>query len=189
MNPMAHSILSRTIGLITGRKLLRLLTTTLSIVFVQPAWAGPRVEGQQDNETFKKAVALQEIPNKNHVAGYLLEKDDCIIALPEVKTAAGEPLNSLLNSKRGPAGVKYDGPCHRISGDVRLLKQPPAVGMPSGTPACARIMFISKKHELDVAAEETVVFAQTSIASHVNHDAVRFANGRRILLQILNRSQ
>jgi hypothetical protein len=71
---MAHSILSRTIGLITGRKLLRLLTTTLSIVFVQPAWAGPRVEGQQDNETFKKAVALQEIPNKNHVAGYLLER-------------------------------------------------------------------------------------------------------------------
>jgi len=186
---MAHSILSRTIGLITGRQLLRVLTAVLSTVFVQPAWAGPRVEGQKDNETLKKAIALQEIPNKNHVAGYLLAKDDCIIALPEVKTAAGEPLNSLLNTNAALQALSMTGHATGYPGMCDYSLATPAVGMPPDAPACARIMFISEKHELDVAAEQTALFAQTSIASHVNHDAVRFANGRRILLQILNRSQ
>jgi hypothetical protein len=75
---MPHFIVRKTVGRITGRRMLRILITTLSIMFIQPAWAGHTIKGQKNNETFKKVVALQECSrNPTSQRGYLLATNDC----------------------------------------------------------------------------------------------------------------
>jgi hypothetical protein len=65
----------------------------------------------------------------------------------------------------------------------------PAVCIPPG--ATLRMMGIpmSLQRELGVGPDETVVFTQTTATAQTYHDAVRFANGRQILLQFLKEGQ
>ena len=48
---------------------------------------------------------------------------------------------------------------------------------------------MSLQRELSVGRDETVTFTQTSATAPGYHDAVRFANGRQILLQFLKEGQ
>lgn len=65
----------------------------------------------------------------------------------------------------------------------------PAVCVPPG--ATLRMIGIpmSLQRELGIGADETVTFTQTSATPQTYHDAVRFANGRQILLQFLKEGQ
>jgi hypothetical protein len=65
----------------------------------------------------------------------------------------------------------------------------PAVCVPPG--ATLRMIGIpmSLQRELSVGRDETVTFTQTSATAPGYHDAVRFANGRQILLQFLKEGQ
>jgi hypothetical protein len=65
----------------------------------------------------------------------------------------------------------------------------PAVCIPPG--ARLRIMDIpvSLQHELGIGPDETVTFTQTTAMPNTYHDAVRFENGRQVLLQVLKAGQ
>ena len=65
----------------------------------------------------------------------------------------------------------------------------PAVCIPPG--ATLRLMDIPAniQRELNVGAEETVAFTQTSAMPQTFHDAIRFKNGRLVLLQFLKEGQ
>jgi hypothetical protein len=52
----------------------------------------------------------------------------------------------------------------------------------SGIPAALQ-------RELNVGPDEIVTFTQTSTLGNTYHDAVRFANGRQVLLQFLKEGQ
>jgi len=65
----------------------------------------------------------------------------------------------------------------------------PAVCIPPG--ARLRMMDIpgALQHELGVGPEEAVTFTQTTAMPNTYHDAVRFENGRQVLLQVLKEGQ
>jgi len=67
--------------------------------------------------------------------------------------------------------------------------EPPAVCIPPG--ARLRMMDVPARlqKELSVGAEECVSFTQTSAMPNTYHDAIRFQNGRQILLQVLKEGQ
>ncbi len=69
------------------------------------------------------------------------------------------------------------------------ISETPAVCIPPG--AMLRMIGIptSLQRELSVGPDETVIFSQTSATPETYHDAVRFANGRQILLQFLKEGQ
>jgi hypothetical protein len=52
----------------------------------------------------------------------------------------------------------------------------------TGIPGCLQ-------RELDVGSDEIVTFTQTSFLPDAYHDAVRFRNGRQVLLQVLQEGQ
>ncbi|HUJ23184.1 MAG TPA: hypothetical protein VLX58_16745 [Bryobacteraceae bacterium] len=66
-----------------------------------------------------------------------------------------------------------------------VFVEAPAVCIPPG--ARLRIMGVppALQRELGVGAEETVTFTQTTAMPNTYHDAIRFENGRQVLLQIL----
>jgi hypothetical protein len=65
----------------------------------------------------------------------------------------------------------------------------PAVCIPPGARLRMMDIPVSLQRELDVAPEETVTFTQTTAMANAYHDAVRFENGRQVLLQVLKEGQ
>jgi hypothetical protein len=47
----------------------------------------------------------------------------------------------------------------------------------------------SLQRELGIGPEEAVTFTQTTAMANTYHDAVRFGNGRQVLLQVLKEGQ
>jgi len=65
----------------------------------------------------------------------------------------------------------------------------PAVCVPPGAKLRMLDIPANLQTELGVSAREEVVFTQTGLSPHTYHDAVRFSNGRQILLQLLREGQ
>jgi hypothetical protein len=65
----------------------------------------------------------------------------------------------------------------------------PAVCIPPGARLRLRDIPVNLQNELGVAPEETVTFTQTTAMANAYHDAVRFENGRQVLLQVLKEGQ
>jgi|SRR5579872_2242909 len=65
----------------------------------------------------------------------------------------------------------------------------PAVCIPPGARLQMTDIPASLQHELGVAPHECVTFTQTTALANTYHDAIRFANGRQILLQALKEGQ
>jgi len=65
----------------------------------------------------------------------------------------------------------------------------PAVCIPPGTQLLLRDIPLHLRCRLDVGGEEEVTFTQVTAATNTHRDAVRFGDGREILLQELNVGQ
>jgi len=65
----------------------------------------------------------------------------------------------------------------------------PAVCVPPGAKLRMLDIPANLQTELGVSAREEVIFTQTGLSPHTYHDAVRFSNGRQILLQLLREGQ
>jgi hypothetical protein len=65
----------------------------------------------------------------------------------------------------------------------------PAVCIPPGARLHMMDIPVSLQHELGVGPEEAVTFTQTTAMPNAYHDAVRFENGRQVLLQVLKEGQ
>ena len=65
----------------------------------------------------------------------------------------------------------------------------PAVCIPPGARLRLSGIPAGLQRELNVGADEIVTFTQTSTLANTYHDAVRFANGRQMLLQFLKEGQ
>ena len=70
-----------------------------------------------------------------------------------------------------------------------VIPEIPAVCIPPGAALRMTGIPLSLQRELGVGPDETVTFTQTSATPQTYHDAVRFANGRQILLQFLKEGQ
>jgi len=69
------------------------------------------------------------------------------------------------------------------------FSEAPAVCIPPGAQLRLADIPLSLQRELGVGTEETVTFTQTSAIANTYHDAVRFENGRQVLLQMLKEGQ
>jgi hypothetical protein len=69
------------------------------------------------------------------------------------------------------------------------MPEVPAVCVPPGARLRMFDIPATLQQELSVGAQEEVVFTQTGFSPHTYHDAVRFSNGRQILLQLLREGQ
>jgi hypothetical protein len=69
------------------------------------------------------------------------------------------------------------------------VKPVPAICIPPGASLILRDISEQLQREANVGPAEEVTFTQVSEASHAYRDAVRFPNGRVILLQQLNEGQ
>jgi hypothetical protein len=67
----------------------------------------------------------------------------------------------------------------------QVASEAPAVCVPPGAQLRLSDIGLILQSELGVGPIETVIFTQTDAASGTYHDAVQFANRRRILLQVL----
>lgn len=70
-----------------------------------------------------------------------------------------------------------------------VKKSPPAVCAPPGTRLMLRDIPLHLQREIGVGAEEEVTFVQLSADAYSYRDAVRFNNGRELLLQKLMEGQ
>ena len=70
-----------------------------------------------------------------------------------------------------------------------LIQDAPAVCVPPGALLRVRDIAMNLQVELDIGPEEIVTFTQTGILANAYHDAIRFSNGRQILLQALKEGQ
>ena len=69
------------------------------------------------------------------------------------------------------------------------LAETPAVCIPPGARLRMTGIPASLQRELGVRENETVTFTQTTAMANTYHDAVRFENGRQVLLQMLKEGQ
>ena len=65
----------------------------------------------------------------------------------------------------------------------------PAVCIPPGARLRLTGIPAGLQRELDLGPDEIVTFTQTTAMPNMYHDAVRFANGRQVLLQVLREGQ
>jgi len=65
----------------------------------------------------------------------------------------------------------------------------PAVCIPPGALLRMTAIPAGLQRELGVGEDETVTFTQTTALANTYHDAVRFENGRQVLLQMLKEGQ
>jgi len=65
----------------------------------------------------------------------------------------------------------------------------PAVCIPPGARMRMTGIPAGLQRELGVREDETVTFTQTTALANTYHDAVRFENGRQVLLQMLKEGQ
>lgn len=70
-----------------------------------------------------------------------------------------------------------------------LWPEAPAVCVPPGARLRLMDIPVNLQRELSVGVEETVTFTQTTATANAYHDAVRFENGRQVLLQVLKEGQ
>jgi hypothetical protein len=70
-----------------------------------------------------------------------------------------------------------------------LIQDAPAVCVPPGALLRVRDIALNLQVELDIGPKEIVTFTQTGILTNAYHDAIRFSNGRQILLQALKEGQ
>ena len=70
-----------------------------------------------------------------------------------------------------------------------LPRRPPAVCIPPGASLVVKDIPRGLQRELSVGETEEVTFVQTSANVNTYRDAVRFSNGRQILLQALREGQ
>ena len=70
-----------------------------------------------------------------------------------------------------------------------LFPEAPAVCIPPGARMRLADIPVSLQRELGVGTEEIVTFTQTSALANTYHDAIRFENGRQVLLQLLKEGQ
>ena len=71
----------------------------------------------------------------------------------------------------------------------RLPRRPPAVCIPPGAALVLKDIPRGLQRELSVGDTEEVTFVQTSANVNTYRDAVRFSNGRQMLLQALREGQ
>ena len=69
------------------------------------------------------------------------------------------------------------------------LAEAPAVCIPPGARLRMTGIPAGLQRELGVREDETVTFTQTTALANTYHDAVRFENGRQVLLQMLKEGQ
>ncbi|SRR5258708_5995169 len=69
------------------------------------------------------------------------------------------------------------------------LAETPAVCIPPGARLRLTGIPAGLQRDLGVREDETVTFTQTTALANTYHDAVRFENGRRVLLQMLKEGQ
>lgn len=69
------------------------------------------------------------------------------------------------------------------------LAETPAVCIPPGARLRMTGIPAGLQRELGVGEDETVTFTQTTALANTYHDAVRFENGRQVLLQMLKEGQ
>ena len=65
----------------------------------------------------------------------------------------------------------------------------PAVCIPPGARLRMTGIPVGLQRDLGVREEETVTFTQTTALANTYHDAIRFENGRQVLLQMLKEGQ
>jgi len=70
-----------------------------------------------------------------------------------------------------------------------LFSEIPAVCIPPGATLLLSGIPTNLQRDLGVGPEETVTFTQTAAVAQAFHDAVRFSNGRQLLLQFLKQGQ
>jgi hypothetical protein len=106
---------------------------------------------------------------------------------------AGVP-NRLAKEGEGLMVCRFStGSIGLTSGDGSLwewwFKQTPAVCVPPGARLLLRDIPRDLQRQLDVQATEEVTFVQLSAEAYRHRDAVRFRNGRELLLQRLKYGQ
>ncbi len=69
------------------------------------------------------------------------------------------------------------------------IAETPAVCIPPGARLRLTGIPVNLQRELGVGSDETVTFTQTTALANTYHDAVRFENGRQVLLQMLKEGQ
>jgi hypothetical protein len=79
----------------------------------------------------------------------------------------------------------------RIKGAIfpPTFAETPAVCIPPGARLRMTGIPAGLQRELGVGEDETVTFTQTTALANTYHDAVRFENGRQVLLQMLREGQ
>ncbi len=70
-----------------------------------------------------------------------------------------------------------------------LVSEAPAVCIPPGATLLLTGIPSNLQRELGIGSDETVAFTQTTAIAQTFHDAVRFSNGRQLLLQFLKEGQ
>jgi hypothetical protein len=70
-----------------------------------------------------------------------------------------------------------------------LVSETPAVCIPPGATLLLSGIPTNLQRELGIAPDETVTFTQTTAIAQTFHDAIRFSNGRQLLLQFLKEGQ
>src|SRR6266571_6165963 len=105
--------------------------------------------------------------------------DYSLAGVPNRLAVEGE---QLVVHRFAPGSVGLASPCSSLSS-----KETPAVCIPPG--ARLRLRDIPQALQIGVNATEEVTFVQLSVEAYQYRDAVRFQNGREILLQELQCSQ
>jgi hypothetical protein len=110
--------------------------------------------------------------------------DYSLVGVPNRLAVEGEQLVSCLFSTGSMGLTSGDGSLWRS-----WFRQTPAVCVPPGARLLLRDIPKDLRRQLDVQAIEEVTFVQLSAEAYQYRDAVRFKNGREVLLQRLKHGQ
>jgi hypothetical protein len=109
--------------------------------------------------------------------------DYSLASVPSRLAEEGEQLVACRFST-GSMGLTSDASLWRL-----WFKQTPAVCVPPGARLLLRDIPTDLQRQLDVQTTEEVTFVQLSAEAYEYRDAVRFRNGREVLLQRLRHGQ
>ena len=127
--------------------------------------------------------SLHGLPNR------LAREGEDLVAHRFSTGAIGLTSPAELCRARGYSGPKSLWSAIRAAILPPAFSEAPAVCVPPGARLQITDIPASLQRELRVGPDEIVTFTQTSAMPQTYHDAVRFDNGRQILLQILREGQ
>ena len=131
--------------------------------------------------------SLFAIPNR------LAREEEDLVAhrFPTGSMGLASPVDLCRNAQYRQHKAAKSGWWSAIRGFFTMpkLEPVPAVCIPPGARLRVQDIPVRLQYELGVAAEEAVVFTQTSASVNTYRDAVRFSNGRELNLQELREGQ